>query len=121
MQDMKHFWVGAAALLALTACEDEADTTVSTETGGEAAGEILGGTISDDMIALEELTSTSPPAERRADTGASASSNSAPAATEEEAAPEAAAVPTGPVTAGPGRPVPETQEAGGPTSSPPAF
>ena len=118
---MKYSWVGVAALLALTACEDEANTTVSTETGGEAAGEILGGTISDDMIALEELTSTSPPAERRASPSTSAPSGDAPQTGDEEAAPEAAAEPSGPVTAGPARPVPETNEAGGPTIDPPAF
>lgn len=60
--------VSALPLLVLTACEEEAPTTVASETGGEAAGEILGGTISDDMIPLEELTSTSPPAERETTT-----------------------------------------------------
>lgn len=67
---MKTFW-GAALilpLLALTACEEETPADVSTETGGQAAGEILGGTISDDMIPLEELTSSSPLAERSATT-----------------------------------------------------
>ena len=54
----------SAPLLFLTACEEEAPEADTSETGGEAAGEVLGGTISDDMIALEELTSTSPPAER---------------------------------------------------------
>lgn len=60
---MKRVWVPLVAALALTACEEDASEAVSTETGGEAAGEILGGTINDDMIPLEELTSTSPPAE----------------------------------------------------------
>jgi hypothetical protein len=55
-----------APLLFLTACGDEAEPEADTAnaTGGEAAGEVLGGTISDDMLPLEELTSTSPPAER---------------------------------------------------------
>ncbi len=115
---MKYSWVAALALLTLSACGDEASEPVTTETGGEAAGEILGGTISDDMIALEELTSTSPPAERRA----SAPPGNAPAASEEESAPETAAPgPNGPVTAGPSRPVPQTQEAGEPSIDPPAF
>lgn len=56
----------AVPLLLLTACEEEAPDVDTGATGGEAAGEVLGGTISDDMIALEELTSTSPPAERPA-------------------------------------------------------
>ncbi|MEP0391946.1 MAG: hypothetical protein ABJ205_03185 [Erythrobacter sp.] len=54
----------AVVLLALSACEEEAPVAVSSETGGEASGEILGGTISDDMIPFDQLTSTSPPAER---------------------------------------------------------
>ncbi|UAB77956.1 hypothetical protein INR77_14485 [Erythrobacter sp. SCSIO 43205] len=120
---MKYAWLGIAALLALSACEEEADTGVSTETGGEAAGEILGGTISDDMIALEELTSTSPPAERQADPAPSApSSTGQAAASEVEAEPEEASPePGGPVTAGPSRPVPQNEEAGGPIINPPAF
>ena len=54
-----------ALLALLSACEEEAAPVENTEVGGEAAGEILGGTISDDMLPLEELTSTSPPAARR--------------------------------------------------------
>jgi len=55
-----------AVALALSGCEDEVASDGDTPaTGGKAAGEVLGGTISDDMIPLEEVTSTSPPAERR--------------------------------------------------------
>ena len=54
-----------ATLLMLSACEEEIAEADTSEIGGEAAGEVLGGTISDDMIPLEELTSTSPPAVRR--------------------------------------------------------
>ena len=53
-----------APLLLLAACEDNAGQVDTSETGGKAEGEVLGGTISDDMLPLEELTSTSPPAER---------------------------------------------------------
>ena len=53
-----------APLLLLAGCEEEAAEVDTSATGGKAAGEILGGTISDDMLPLEELTSTSPPAER---------------------------------------------------------
>ena len=53
-----------APLLLLAACEDEAAQVDTSATGGKAEGEVLGGTISDDMLPLEELTSTSPPAER---------------------------------------------------------
>ena len=52
-----------AMIALLCACEDEVDRVDRGETGGQAAGEVLGGTISDDMIALDQLTSTSPPAE----------------------------------------------------------
>ena len=117
MQIMKYSWVAAPALLALSACGDEAAGPISNETGGEAAGEILGGTISDEMIPLEELTSTSPPAQRRA----SAALDEAPMVNQEEAAPTAAADPNGPITAGPGQPAPQMQEAGEAQSDPPAF
>lgn len=70
----------AVPLLALAACEEEVPQTSSAETGGEAAGEILGGTISDGMIPLEELTSTSPPAERGASEGARANQSAPQAA-----------------------------------------
>ena len=114
---MKYSWIVAAALLTLTACGDEAGEPISNETGGEAAGEILGGTISDEMIPLEELTSTSPPAQRRANPSSGAASNDAPASSEEAAATE----PTGPVTAGPGQPATQIEEAGESTIDPPAF
>lgn len=50
-----------AATLLLGACGDEAE--VERETGGaaEAEGEVLGGTISDDMLPLESVRSQSPP------------------------------------------------------------
>lgn len=51
------------ALLALAACDEEAaPDEAPVETGGEASGDVLEGTISDDMLPLEDLTSTSPPA-----------------------------------------------------------
>ena len=51
-----------APLLFAVACSDEPEEA-AIEQGGEAAGEVLGGTISDEMIALDQLTSQSPPAE----------------------------------------------------------
>ncbi len=53
-------------LLLLSACEDEAEPeeAAASQSDGTASGNVLGGTISDEMIPLEELTSTSPPAER---------------------------------------------------------
>jgi len=63
---MKHasIMLAFAGALFLTGCEDEAEPVRDqAETGGRAAGEVLGGTISDDMLPLERLTSNSPPAE----------------------------------------------------------
>ena len=56
----------APLALSLAACGDEADPESSrtAEQGGEAAGDVLGGTISDNMLPLEELRSQSPPAEQ---------------------------------------------------------
>ncbi|WP_424689629.1 hypothetical protein [Erythrobacter sp.] len=48
-------------ILALCGCEEERAVEGPVETGGEAAGEVLGGTISDEMLPLEQLTSTPPP------------------------------------------------------------
>lgn len=61
--------ISLLATLALAGCGDEAaGDGEAVATGGEAAGEVLGGTISDDMLPLEELTSTSPPAVRQSTT-----------------------------------------------------
>lgn len=51
------------ALLLLSACGSEPES--ESVDSGKAAGEVLGGTISDDMIALEQLTSQSPPEDPR--------------------------------------------------------
>ncbi len=56
--------LGLALGLALAGCKDEAEETGAVQSGGQAAGEVLGGTISDDMLPLEQLTSTSPLAPR---------------------------------------------------------
>ena len=58
--------LGLALGLALAGCKDEAEETGAVQSGGQAAGEVLGGTISDDMLPLEQLTSTSPLAPREA-------------------------------------------------------
>ena len=60
-----------ALLLSLAACGDEAnapDDAAPVEQGGEAAGDVQGGTISDAMIPLESLRSQSPTIERRTTT-----------------------------------------------------
>ena len=60
----KALTLALALGLALTGCKDEAEETGTVQSGGQAAGEVLGGTISDDMLPLEQLTSTSPLAPR---------------------------------------------------------
>lgn len=85
-----------APLLLLAACEEEAAEVDTSATGGKAAGEVLGGTISDEMIPLETLTSTSPPMERpRAPAGSAgtAPGEDAQAETQEAEAPQDAPAP----------------------------
>ena len=60
-------YLAAPGLLLLAACGDSEPEAATDEQGGEAAGDVLGGTISDDMLPLEELQSQSPPAERSED------------------------------------------------------
>lgn len=52
-----------ALVLLVAACTDEA--AAPTDAGGEAAGEVLGGEISDAMIPLEQLESQAPLAPRQ--------------------------------------------------------
>lgn len=52
-----------AVLALLAACEDDAPRSEPAEPGTGAAGEVLGGSISDEMLPLDRLTSTSPSAE----------------------------------------------------------
>ncbi len=70
----RAYFLTAPLTLALAACGDEADTDAApVEQGGEIEGDVLGGTISDDMLPLEELTSQSPSAKKSGD-----ASNGAP-------------------------------------------
>lgn len=78
--------------LLLAACGDEAGDVDTSETGGKAAGEVLGGTISDEMLPLEELKSTSPPAARSSG-GAGAGEDGDSAETPEAEAPSEAPAP----------------------------
>ncbi len=64
---MKRLVLLAPMLLA-AACTD--DPATPAESGGEAAGEVLGGEISDAMIPLEQLTSQAPLAPRAASSAA---------------------------------------------------
>ncbi len=60
----------ALSVLALAAC-DRGDPA-QTEAGARAEGEVLGGTISDDMIPLDQLRSQSPPLRAESTGGAAA-------------------------------------------------
>lgn len=70
---MIRFSILAAATLALTACgsDPEPVATEKNETGG-ARGEVLGGSISDDMLPLDTVTSRSPPLRGAANGGTEA-------------------------------------------------
>ncbi len=65
---MRHVIAGSALLFMLCACSEETtqDDAAPVEQGGEAVGEIEGGSISDAMIPLEALRSQSPTIERPA-------------------------------------------------------
>jgi hypothetical protein len=98
MTMLLRFAPAGLALLALAAC-DSSDPEQASAAGGRAEGEVLGGTISDEMIPLDQLRSQSPPlraaptgvATAGADTSASASEADEPAvAPEAEDAPEPA-------------------------------
>lgn len=56
----------ALILLACLAAGCTPEASAPVERGGEAAGEVLGGSISDAMIPLEQLESEAPPAPREA-------------------------------------------------------
>ncbi|MEE4153524.1 MAG: hypothetical protein V2I27_05140 [Erythrobacter sp.] len=106
--------VGLGLALCLAACEGAStpDSGAAGEEGGKAEGEILGGTISDDMLPLAELRSVSPPRAPVAtpDAGAGAGAGAA-AQPQEVGSPEEAAEPQ-PQSA------PETQAEAAPDPAP---
>ncbi|WP_305098046.1 hypothetical protein [Croceibacterium aestuarii] len=83
----RHLAIAATLCAALAACGDKQKQT----TEGDASGEVLEGTISDDMLPLERLQSRPPLVEPTAASSGSpaAAASVAPA---EEPAPAAAAV-----------------------------
>ncbi len=113
---MKRTTILAAALLAgLSACGEEAaepEEGTEAEQGGEAIGDVEGGSISDAMIPLESLSSQSPTLERQPDSDGGARSEpstAAPSASDPEpsappaepSAPAAPAAPAAPSVAPP--------------------
>ena len=61
MSAMKRFAMIATASLALAACSDDPAPVEGSEENLDARGEVLGGTISDDMLPLATQTSQAPP------------------------------------------------------------
>ena len=68
-----RFTVAMALSLVLAGC-GSSDDVETAEEGANAQGEILGGTISDEMVPLEEVRSASPPAKKEAGEGGGSSS-----------------------------------------------
>ncbi|WP_338241297.1 hypothetical protein [Aurantiacibacter hainanensis] len=63
--------VASPLLLALSACGDDAEPTVEND-GREASGEVLEGTISDEMLPLDQVRSQAPLMEQAEDAAGSA-------------------------------------------------
>ena len=98
---MKQFVTLAAVSLLLAGCKDEPAAPGPENEAQSAEGEVLGGTISDDMLPLGHVTSQAPPL-RESETGSTGSEDEDTSASEtatteaaepEVAEPEAAAGP----------------------------
>lgn len=75
----------ALSALALAAC-DSSDPAQTAPSGARAEGEVLGGTIDDGMIPLDQLRSQSPPLRPAPEAGASGAPATGDAASADEAA-----------------------------------
>ena len=94
-----RFALGALFAVALAACNGDAPAEDSAADADRSAqGEVLGGTISDDMLPLDAVRSQSPPLEAPREPGAAASPTSAaaPSAPDESEEPAPAAEPAPP-------------------------
>ncbi len=90
----KHFSaLLAVSLFALAACGGEAEVPAESDDSATATGDVLGGSISDAMLPLDEVRSQSPSAPRRVTAPASEGSDQAASAAE---TPEAEAAPAAP-------------------------
>lgn len=58
---MKHFGLTVALALFLASCGDDTGVVEEADEDATARGEVLGGTITDDMLPLDTVTSQSPP------------------------------------------------------------
>ncbi|MBH5323528.1 hypothetical protein [Aurantiacibacter sediminis] len=84
---MKHAWTAFPALMLLAACNG--DEVPADDDPREASGEVLEGTISDDMIPLDQLRSQPPLAEPDPEEGGSATGAGNASASDEGDADEA--------------------------------
>ena len=86
---MRSFAIaGLTAALMLSACGDEAEVPREEGSATEAEGDVLGGSISDDMLPLDSLRSQSPPLrEARTNGGGDAPADESASEPEPEAAP----------------------------------
>ena len=89
---MKRIGIIVAGAVLLAACQDEASEVTTSDEGQAAEGEVLGGTISDDMLPLATRTSQPPALQQQSSNeSATPSSGSAPAEPEEQSDQEAPA------------------------------
>lgn len=93
--------------LGLAACEKEADTPAPAEddAGRGAAGEVLGGTVSDEMLPLERIQSQAPMLEEEPEEGEGKDPKERPKGAASSAEPTATTVP-----ASTPEPVPSSEE-----------
>ena len=77
-----------AALLLLSACNNEPETAPQEDGSGGAKGEVLDGTISDEMLPLDTVTSQSPPENPVGEDGDAAEGEDAAAAAASDAGDE---------------------------------
>lgn len=89
---MKRIGIIVAGAVLLAACQDEASEVATSDEDQSAEGEVLGGTISDDMLPLATRTSQPPALQQQSSNeSATPSSGSAPAQPEEQSDEEAPA------------------------------
>ena len=87
---MTRFAILAGACLALAACGEKTPADTQVDETATARGEVLGGSISDDMLPLDTITSQSPPLREApaAESGTASSPDSEAEPQEEPEAPE---------------------------------
>lgn len=82
---MKRVLIYTTACLALAGCGENSAPDTTQDDDATARGEVLGGTISDDMLPLDTLRSQSPPLQINGDQGANSNGNEQGAAEAEDA------------------------------------